>query len=113
MTATTLCILAATSEIPSVILRSIILMGLVIAAMYGVMRLRRWLKSDAVEGGIGFTLGDLRAMHRRGEITDEEFERARAQMLMGAKEMASKLPDPLARTDEGASNRRPRPLPPR
>lgn len=30
---------------------------------------------------IGFTLGDLRAMRDRGEISDEEFEQAREKMV--------------------------------
>jgi hypothetical protein len=100
-------LLADTSDITSVIFRSIVLIALVIGGMYAVLRLRRWLKSDDDDGGggIGFTLSDLRALHRRGEITDAEFEKARAQMLSGAKEMASKLPDPLARPDRTAPDR--------
>ena len=93
-------ILADAGDIASVILTSLVLIALVVAGFYLVMRLRRWLKEDDSQpSGIGFTLGDLRALHRKGEITDEQFERARAQMLAGTKSMAEKLPDPLARTN--------------
>ena len=36
-------------------------------------------------------------------MTDEEFERARGKMVAAAKEMAAKLPDPLARERQAAS----------
>jgi hypothetical protein len=98
-------LLADAGDAVQVVVRSLILILIVIVGLWGVLRLRRWLKEDDVEpGGIGFTLGDLRAMHKRGEITDAEFERARAQMLEGAKAMAAKLPDPLAREGHSRKN---------
>jgi hypothetical protein len=41
-------------------------------------------------------------------MTDEEFERAKAKIIGGAKAMAAKLPDPLARDgrDPGKPTRR-------
>jgi hypothetical protein len=101
-------ILADSADIGSVILRSLLLIALVVAGFFAVIRLRRWLKEEDHEpGGIGFTLGDLRALHRKGEITDEQFERARTQMLAGAKAMAEKLPDPLARSETSPASQRP------
>ena len=47
--------------------------------------IRRWLKRDEVSPALGFTLGDLRALHRQGRMTDEEFERAKGQMMGQAK----------------------------
>ncbi len=43
---------------------------------------RRYQGGDA-SGGVGFTLGDLREMRARGEISEEEFEKARAGMVRG------------------------------
>ena len=43
--------------------------------------IRRWLRSDSGTDPIGFTLQDLRELHARGEITDEEFAHAREQMI--------------------------------
>lgn len=40
----------------------------------------------------GFTLHDLRAMHRRGELSDEEFERAKDGMLGRATAGANAAP---------------------
>ncbi|HEX8523933.1 MAG TPA: SHOCT domain-containing protein [Tepidisphaeraceae bacterium] len=90
-------ILADASDVGSVVFRSIILVGLIIGAWYGVMKLRRWLQEDDEPvGAVGFTLGDLRKLHARGEITDEQFEKARAQMIEAGKNMTKGI-DPLAR----------------
>jgi hypothetical protein len=77
---------------------SLVLIALIVVAFLVVMRLRTWLQSDDGDAApsIGFTLGDLRRLHKEGKMTDEEFERARAKMMAGAKAMAEKLPDPLA-----------------
>lgn len=69
-----------------------ILVGFVVVA-----RLRHWLKEDDTPVGIGFTLSDLRQLHREGKMSDEEFEKAREKMIAAGKAMAAKLPDPLAR----------------
>ena len=80
---------------------SLVLVALLLVGFYAVTRLRHWLKADDAPVGIGFTLSDLRQLHRDGKMTDEEFEKAREKMMASAKAMAAKLPDPLAR------NRRP------
>jgi len=90
--------LLADAGIGSVIGWSLVLIALLLVGYFAVMTLRNWLKSnDAPTGGIGFTLSDLRQLHREGKMTDAEFERAREKMVSAAKELAAKLPDPLAR----------------
>jgi hypothetical protein len=90
--------LLAQAGIASVIGWSLVLITLLLVGYFAVMRLRSWLRNDDVPtGGIGFTLSDLRQLHREGKMTDEEYERARGKMVSAAKEMAAKLPDPLAR----------------
>ncbi|MFM1833270.1 MAG: hypothetical protein RLZZ461_1586 [Planctomycetota bacterium] len=44
---------------------------------------RRRLMSGDAAGSVGFTLGDLRDLHTRGEISTEEFEKAKSQMIAG------------------------------
>jgi uncharacterized membrane protein len=44
---------------------------------------RRRLMSGDAAGSVGFTLGDLRDLHARGEISTEEFEKAKSQMIAG------------------------------
>ena len=53
-----------------------------------VVAVRRYLNRDNEEAGAqsaGFTLSDLRSLHRQGRMTDDEFERAKAQMIGRAK----------------------------
>ena len=99
------------SGVGSVIARSLILIVTIIIAFFAVVRLRKWLTDDDDAGGparAGFSLSDLKQLHREGKISTEEFERARAKMVGAAKEMTAKLPDPL----EGSRRRQPPPQPP-
>jgi hypothetical protein len=77
---------------------SLVLICLMLVGFFAISKLRQWLKEDDTPApGIGFTLSDLRQLHKQGQMTDEEFERAKAKIIGGAKAMAAKLPDPLAR----------------
>ena len=40
----------------------------------------------------GFTLSDLRQLHKSGQMSDEEFERARAKLLAVTKHAAAQPP---------------------
>lgn len=54
-----------------------VLVAVVIATI--VIRLvRRWYKASDLPPASGFTMADLRQLHRDGKMTDEEFERAKA-----------------------------------
>ena len=58
---------------------------------------KRWMSDSApTSSSPGFTLSDLRQMHREGKMTDEEYQQARDKMVSSAKKMADSLPDPLA-----------------
>src|SRR5262245_20342086 len=96
----------AQSELGRAIGWSLVIVALIVVAFFAVMYLRRWLQEEDVpSGGIGFTLSDLKQLHREGKMTDEEFQRAHSKMMAGAKAMTENLPDPLAgsrrRKDEG------------
>src|SRR5437773_11905049 len=72
---------------------SIVLIVICVVGWFLVVRVRRWLKDEpGVTEGIGFTLGDLRALHRRGEISDEQFEKAKAKIVQGTQIIADKIP---------------------
>jgi uncharacterized membrane protein len=65
----------------------IVLAGVVLAGGVVIYFIRRSIK-NADSGGSatgGFTLQDLREMHAAGELTEEEFERAKALMIGRAK----------------------------
>jgi uncharacterized membrane protein len=68
----------------------LILLAFVVVASVVIMWLHRRVRSDhpSATGG-GFTLHDLRQMHARGELTDEEFQRAREAVIAGVRHAAS------------------------
>jgi uncharacterized membrane protein len=91
-----------------VIAWSLVLICLLMVGLFAISKLRQWMRDDDMPApGIGFTLSDLRQLHKQGQMTDEEFERAKSKIVGGAKAMAAKLPDPLARDRGGAKGRPP------
>jgi hypothetical protein len=98
-------VLADFSDAPSIIFRSLVLIVLVVAGFYAIMRVRRWLKEeDEPDRGIGFSLSDFRELHRRGEMSTEEFEKLKSLMLSAGKSMTKGI-DPLARPNSSTPRR--------
>jgi hypothetical protein len=58
----------------------IIILMIVIAAPV-ILWMRRRLAPGEESRGPGFTLADLREMHKKGQMSDEEFERAKSKLL--------------------------------
>jgi hypothetical protein len=58
-----------------------------------VVHVRGWMKASG-ESGEAFTLDDLRRMHRAGEISDAEFQRAREAMIGAVRSKGTKEPPP-------------------
>lgn len=60
--------------------------GVLIAAVLVLFAIVYWVRrrftaDDSQSGDHGFTLHDLRTLHARGELTDDEFHRARDAMI--------------------------------
>lgn len=70
----------------------LVLVGLIIAGGVLIMILRRRLHEADSSPSQGFTLHDLRQLHASGELTDEEYERAKAQMIGSVKAAAKPKP---------------------
>lgn len=66
-------------------------LGVIVAAavVLGVIALilRRVLMGDHAPPPIGFTLADLRELHEKGELSDEEFAQAKGRMLAQSRAM--------------------------
>jgi len=56
------------------------LVVIVIVGWFAISRIRSWMKDNA-EATQPFTLEDLRALHRDGQLSDQEFERAKEMMI--------------------------------
>lgn len=76
------------AEVPTseIVTTSLVLLGLLILGWFVVAQVRRRLQRQ--EEGLkpaGFTLSDLRQMHKTGQISAEEFERAKEKVLEAAR----------------------------
>jgi hypothetical protein len=84
-------VLSQSANTGSVLVWSLVLIFFVVLGFVAVSYVRKWVKDDEVsDKGPGFTLGDLRRMHAKGQMTDEEFEKARAQMIAATQRAAER-----------------------
>lgn len=67
-----------------------------------------WMKEPDATSSPGFTLSDLRQLHKSGAMTDEEFERAKAQIVQSMQSATA----PKAADDKNRDRRTPDSLPP-
>jgi hypothetical protein len=67
-----------------VVLPLAVLLAIVIAGWFGIRWIGKWSRSDGSDR-VPFSLEDLRRLRREGAISEEEFERAKEQMLSVAK----------------------------
>ncbi len=65
----------------------------------GYTQYKRWMNSTGETGHAGFSLSDLRELHRQGKMSDEEFEKTRTKMLGLAKKMTDQMPAVLPRRE--------------
>ena len=70
-----------------VVVGGAILIGVIIVGAAALVMIRNKLRQITPDdaGDTGFTLADLRDMHQRGELTDEEFNNARAKLIAKVK----------------------------
>jgi hypothetical protein len=64
--------------------------------MFFALRLKRRMKAedDTPVTPSGFTLSDLRQMHRSGQLSDEEFARAKEKVVAAAQRAEERMKDP-------------------
>ncbi len=97
--------LAQANSINSIVVWSLLLIGLIVAGWLTVWQVRRRLQRDETPlGNAGFTLSDLRQMHKSGQMSDEEFERAKAKIVEAARRTADR--DAAAKADTPPRSRR-------
>jgi hypothetical protein len=59
----------------------LVLVGVVIVGTVVIYFVRRSIQNEAGTSAGGFTLQDLRELHAAGELSDDEYQRARAAMI--------------------------------
>jgi hypothetical protein len=91
--------LAQDSGAGGAILWSVVVIALCVAAFWLVSVVRKRFKEDAeIAAGpaTGFTLSDLRQLHKSGKMTDAEFERAKEKIVEAGRRAAAEVKSPLA-----------------
>jgi hypothetical protein len=77
---------------------SLALLGVLAVGLLVVSKVKRRLQEPDPPASAGFTLSDLRQLHKSGQMSDEEFERAKAKVVEAAKKAAERDANPpLAR----------------
>lgn len=80
-----------------------VILILLVVMFIGVSWLRKWYKGqDKIENHPPFSLVDLREMLRTGQLSQEEFDRLKAQMLEAMKPKAK--PEPPKDEGKGRKN---------
>jgi hypothetical protein len=69
---------------------SLILIVILMLLFGGVVLYRKWMTADDTTTGEGFTLSDLRRLHKEGKMTTAEFESAKAILIGSLKKQAEK-----------------------
>jgi hypothetical protein len=80
-------LLATITGTNAIIVWSLILICLIIAGMAVTLQVKKKVTETGgqSDGSTGFTLSDLRKMVKEGNLTPEEFEKARAKIVEAAK----------------------------
>jgi hypothetical protein len=85
---------------------------LLVVGMAFALRLKRRIRQDddpTTAPAAGFTLSDLRQMHRAGQLTEEEFNKAKEKIVAAAQKAAERIPatgDPQKDSTEAIRARR-------
>jgi hypothetical protein len=69
---------------------SLALLGVLAVGLLVVSKVKRRLQEPDAPVSAGFTLSDLRQLHKSGQMTDEEFERAKAKVVEAARKAAER-----------------------
>jgi hypothetical protein len=72
---------------------SVVLIGLLLVAFMGVAFFKKRLVQNEDVSGPGFTLADLRQLHRGGKMSDEEFEKAKQVIVHSIGKKTDAKPD--------------------
>ena len=69
---------------------SLVLLALIFGGWVVVWQVRRRLTRPDESSGAGFSLSDLRRLHKSRQMSDEEFERAKAKVVEAAQRAAAR-----------------------
>ena len=77
----------------------VVLVILVLVGGIVISAIRKSIRSDEGDAAHGFTLHDLRRMHAAGDLSDEQFERAKAKLIRAVRSSTSENTPPPERAE--------------
>ena len=83
-------IILAEADSSRIVIWSIALLALLVAGWFTVAWVKRWVSASDDGPADGFTLSDLRRLHRSGQMSDEEFERAKGAIVDATRRAAER-----------------------
>jgi hydrogenase maturation factor HypE len=93
------------TKVPDGSMQRLVVWSLAVVAVFTVglvlvARVKKRMQADAEQEEVsaGFTLSDLRRMHKAGEVSNEEFEKAKARVIDAARRAAARTPQGKAAT---------------
>ena len=96
MLATALILAAPERDYSQIFIWSLALIGVLAVGLVVVSKVKRRLQEPDQPSSMGFTLSDLRQLHKSGQMTDEEFEKAKVKIIEAAKKAAERDAKPPA-----------------
>ena len=90
MLATALILAQPERDYSRIFIWSLALLGVLAVGLVVVSKVKRRLQEPDQPVSMGFTLSDLRQLHKSGQMSDEEFERAKAKVVEAAKKAAER-----------------------
>jgi hypothetical protein len=94
MPITLIHVLAQPEQSTSRVMIWAIVLVLALMLLLGVVVIyRKWMNTDDTPSGPGFTLSDLRRLHKEGKMTTEEYEKAKTVLIGSLKAAADKPPN--------------------
>ena len=99
----------AANDVGPIIVWSLLLIVFLVLMFVAIVYFKKWLSKDDEDSAsdIGFTLGDLRRLHKQGKMSDDEYEKARVKMIAATKaaaERAAQRAAELAKARSGATD---------
>src|SRR5438552_15204378 len=94
MPMTPIHLLAQSEQSTSRVMIWAIVLVLALMLLFGVVVIyRKWMNADDTTSGPGFTLSDLRKLHKEGKMTTQEYEKAKTILIGSIKAAADKPPN--------------------
>jgi hypothetical protein len=89
---------------PGAIWWSLVLVGFLVLGFYAVAKVKVWMKKDDDVPAAGFSLSDLRALHRSGKLSTEEFEKTKGFIVEAAQRAAKRRAEEEQEAKKQAAN---------